>query len=120
MTLVVEAALRDGHPLATQGPRSCSFRRLISSGDFGDTFGGLIARAMGDGGHGAAFLIALGGAVMEESRVGPLVLPPEGRVLVLGPAPAGLVRVLWGAGLRPVRGRRVGMLWASPGEGGRR
>lgn len=46
-------------------------------------------------------------------------LSPGARVLVLGPAPQGLVQVLWGAGLRPVRGRRIGTLWVVP-ERGRR
>lgn len=46
-------------------------------------------------------------------------LSPGVRVLVLGPGPEGLVRVLWGAGLRPVRGRRIGTLWMMP-ERGRR
>lgn len=56
---------------------------------------------------------------MEESRAEPLALPPGVRVMVLGPPPAGLVQVLWGAGLRPVRARRVGTLWALPADWGR-
>lgn len=46
-------------------------------------------------------------------------LSPGVRVLVLGPAPEGLVQVLWGAGLRPVRGRRIGTLWVVPERRGR-
>lgn len=46
-------------------------------------------------------------------------LPAGVRVLVLGRAPETLTRVLWGAGLRPVRGQRTGMLWVLPAEGGR-
>lgn len=44
---------------------------------------------------------------------GPSV-PPGVKVLVLGPAPADLVRALWTAGLRPVRGQTVGTLWMAP------
>lgn len=46
-------------------------------------------------------------------------LPPGVTVLVLGPAPEGLTRVLWGAGLRPVRARKAGMLWMVPADRGR-
>ena len=44
---------------------------------------------------------------------GPSVVPGV-KVWVLGPAPADLVRVLWAAGLRPVRGQRAGTLWQAP------
>ena len=67
----------------------------------------------------AVFLVRSEVPLMEESRVEPVGLPPGVRVMVLGPAPAGLVQVLWGAGLRPVRARRVGTLWTLPDEGGR-
>ena len=55
---------------------------------------------------------------MEESAAGRAGLPPGVKVMVLGPAPSGLVQVLWGAGLRPVRGRTAGSLWALPAERG--
>lgn len=55
---------------------------------------------------------------MEGSAFGRAGLRPEVQVMVLGPPEAALARVLWGAGLRPVRGRTSGSLWALPSERG--
>lgn len=41
-------------------------------------------------------------------------LAPGLRVVVLGPAPADLVRLLWDLGLRPVRGRADATVWMVP------
>ena len=55
---------------------------------------------------------------MDTSAI-PAGVAPGVVVVVLGPAPATVVRALWGAGLRPVRGQIGRTLWALPqGVGG--
>lgn len=51
---------------------------------------------------------------------GQAVLPPGLTVVVWGPAGSELIRSLWRAGLRPVRGGQPGAtVWALPGQAGR-
>ena len=49
-----------------------------------------------------------------DSRTVPAGVAPGVVVVVLGPAPGDVVRALWGAGLRPVRGQVGRTVWAQP------